>query len=203
MTRSTIARINAIWGLLGGDEVVDQILSGKKVVRVENSYISSDSQQAQLPKHQINTQEFYAQQGWLNVRSDLKELLNTGLLGSNVMVESTAFHYLDLNEPKTGHQILEHISPKGVFRNPVNFFAYLSILISAQRMFPLQEVLADEGLASIFFVHHNGVEYAVVAYVGDSNHVDELTECNLEWNCTLYDLGEEFGVGDRVFYQTH
>ena len=200
MKRTTVERISAIWSLLGGEEGVDQILSGKKVVRIEDSYVSRDSQQVQLPGCRINTEKFYSQQGWLDVYPDIRALMDTGLLCAEVEVVDTTFLYLDLNGPKTGRQILDHISSESVFEDPVSFFAYLSIMISAQRMFPDGEALADFGLVSIFFVRHNGIVHVVGAYVQDSGELDELTGEEFAWYCTVYDLDYQFGDRDRVFY---
>ncbi len=196
----TITRITEIWKLLGGDDGVDKILAGDLVVRIEGAYLNRSSQQVELPACRgINTKDFYAQQGWLEMSGD-KGSLGADTLQAEVDIASITLNYLDMNASRTESQILEHIQPQGVFEDPVIFFAYLSLMISAQRSFPSRQALVDNALANLFFVRIEGVVRTICVYEEAGYEKGPDRPHGLCW--CIYFEDSDFGcaAGDRVFF---
>lgn len=191
----TVDRIQAVWNMIGGDDVVDQLLAGTKRLVVETVRRLTGLTPFTMPASERNIHDFFRTRKGLWLSDDFKKLIlaaaQKGLSGSDNMT----LGHCDLAEAPNDAEIRAELPEGHVFTDVNVVLVVLAMLIEVQWLNEVEGVLLNTVYrTNIFYVEIAGVVFTVRVYWGTTNG---------EWRCLARRTdADRWGAGNRAFSAT-
>lgn len=186
----TVDRIQAIWDMLGGDEVVDLVLAGKAKIRVEMVRYLSDVtfDLVRLCEHQPRALVDLAE---ILILDDFTDRVLSGVVDPVTDHGFAVIGCADLIQEANDEQIMSELSEitERVFRDVDHFLACLATLVAGE----------TEGVVALHQDHKANIFYVQVA--GEVLAIELYREvAGLGWHCVAAPLKPSpWEKGSRIF----
>lgn len=189
----TIDRIQAIWNMIGGDDIVDQLIAGTAKLTVEIIRRLTALKSFAVEAGEINLKEFFKTREGLWVSDDFNNLILTGVSKESASAAKTTLGYADLAQRANDAEIGGELPEGHVFTDVVIFLGYLATLIKGQ-WGGREGKLINNDYANIFYVKVNGDTFAVrTRWIAGAR----------EWRCHADRLSRtQWLAGGRAFSAT-
>lgn len=191
----TVDRIQAIWNMIGGDDVVDRLIAGTARLTVETTRRLSALTLLVRTAEERKVHDFFKIRTGLWVSDDFKRLILDAAQTCVLRAHEATLGYADLVEPANDAEIGGELPKSHVFTDVNVFLVRLAALIEAQWMNEDKgPLLNTKYRANIFYVKIGKTVFAVdVNWYGDSG----------TWFCFAYEPNSiRWNAGYRAFSAT-
>lgn len=170
----TVDRIQAIWHMIGGDDVADKLIAGKAKIVIEPILRLSGLTIVVVPKGAINPHEFFKDREGLLVSDDFQNLILAKASDKKVFTDETTIGFADLIQAANAIEIRDELPNSNVFKDIDTFLCYLSIFIKGQR--GGKDGLLDTVQGNLFQVLVGNVVFTVYVFWSNASEA---------WDCSI------------------
>lgn len=190
---TTPDRIQTVWNMIGGDDVVDQLIAGTMKLTVETIRRLTALTSTTVAAGNQNHPDFFKTRKGLWPSDNFQNFILAAAKDEAVQVADAAIGYADLTQAANDAEIAAELPESHVFEDVDAFLSYLGDLIETQ-WGGKDGVLLNNGYANIFYVKVNGSVFVVFVYCYAGRRI---------WLCGASRLADDrWYAGSRAFSAT-